>query len=69
MGISVKSMEWLFCPLLPGRIGIWKVEALRHRVGVTIVSVGGTSLYDRRHRLGVSCGILPDISSGTPHIS
>ena len=24
MGISVESTEWLFSPLFPGRIGIWK---------------------------------------------
>ena len=24
MGISVESMEWLFFPLFPGQIGIWK---------------------------------------------
>ena len=24
MGISVESTEWLFTPLFPGRIGIWK---------------------------------------------
>ena len=25
MGISVESTEWLFSPLFPGRIGIWKI--------------------------------------------
>ena len=24
MGFSVESTEWLFSPLFPGRIGIWK---------------------------------------------